>query len=129
MIGGADWATLRAAWWAQRAARQLVRSLAAAGLDAVPLPPPYLPAHARRGAAGALRRTRATCLVRAKVMQAWDAAHGRSRDLVVGVTAPSRGFRAHAWLDGDPPCHSEGFQELLRLPPSEPAPCGAGVVA
>jgi hypothetical protein len=35
------------------------------------------------------------------VLQAWDAAHGRSRDLVIGITGPD-GFRAHAWLDGDP---------------------------
>jgi hypothetical protein len=26
---------------------------------------------------------------------------GAAADLVVGVTAPASGFRAHAWLDGD----------------------------
>jgi Transglutaminase-like superfamily len=50
---------------------------------------------------GALWRMRESCLVNAIVVQAWDSAHGRSRDLVVGVTGPD-GFRAHAWLDGDP---------------------------
>jgi Transglutaminase-like superfamily len=50
---------------------------------------------------GALSRMRESCLVNAIVVQAWDSAHGRRRDLVVGVTGPD-GFRAHAWLDGDP---------------------------
>jgi len=50
---------------------------------------------------GALWRMRESCLVNAIVVQAWDSAHGRRRDLVVGVTGPD-GFRAHAWLDGDP---------------------------
>jgi Transglutaminase-like superfamily len=50
---------------------------------------------------GALWRMRESCLVNAIVVQAWDSAHGRTRDLVVGVTGPD-GFRAHAWLEGDP---------------------------
>jgi hypothetical protein len=50
---------------------------------------------------GALWRMRESCLVNAIVVQAWDSAHGRRRDLVVGVTGPD-GFRAHAWLAGDP---------------------------
>ncbi|CAN5649373.1 hypothetical protein BH20ACT23_BH20ACT23_14520 [soil metagenome] len=58
----------------------------------------------------------ATCLERATVLQAWYAAQGQRRDLIIGVTAPQTGFRAHAWLDGDPPCHTEGFHELLRRP-------------
>ena len=59
----------------------------------------------------------ATCLERATVLQAWDAAHDRPRELIIGVTSPRKGFRAHAWLEGDPPCHEEGFTELLRRPP------------
>ena len=50
---------------------------------------------------GGLRRVGESCLVNAIVLQAWETAHGRRRDLVVGVTGPD-GFRAHAWLDGDP---------------------------
>ena len=50
---------------------------------------------------GALWRMRESCLVNAIVVQAWDSAHGRRRDLVIGITGPD-GFRAHAWLDGDP---------------------------
>ncbi len=48
-----------------------------------------------------LRRRGESCLVKAIVLQAWQAAHGRRRDLIVGVTDPA-GFEAHAWLEGDP---------------------------
>jgi hypothetical protein len=60
-----------------------------------------LPAEAERGVRGALRRRGESCLVNAVVLQAWEAAHGRRRDLVVGITGLD-GFRAHAWLEGDP---------------------------
>jgi hypothetical protein len=96
-------ANLRAAWWAVRTARRTRRVLEARGLDAAlaPPPPPSLPADAERGVRGALRRWRESCLVNTIVMQAWEAAHGRRRDLVIGTTGPSD-FRAHAWLHGDP---------------------------
>jgi hypothetical protein len=32
------------------------------------------------------------------------------------VTAPSAGFRAHAWLGDDDRCHHRVFTELLRTP-------------
>lgn len=100
---------LRAAWWAVRCVRRA---------DPEQFPPvPAVSAADRRGVSFALRAARANCLVRAGVLQAWYLAHGEERDLVIGVTAPSKGFRAHAWLDGDPPCHSEGFAELTRQPP------------
>jgi hypothetical protein len=78
---------------------------------------PELPNEAARGVYAVLRRRTDTCLVRSMVLQTWDAAHGRPRDLIVGVTSPSDGFQAHAWLEGDPPCEAEGFRELLRRPP------------
>jgi hypothetical protein len=46
-------------------------------------------------------------LVNAIVLQAWHAAHGRRRDLVIGTTGPE-GFRAHAWLEGGPEVEVEG---------------------
>jgi hypothetical protein len=96
-------ANLRAAWWAVRTARRTRSILNARGLDPAlgPPAPPALPAAAERGVRGALRRYRETCLVNAIVLQAWEAAHGRRRDLVVGITGPES-FRAHAWLQGDP---------------------------
>lgn len=113
-----DPATVRAAVWALRALTRTRRTLKSDGLISPRLPRvPALASSARRGAVGALRRLKATCLERAMVLQAWDAAHDVRRDLVIGVTSPGDGFRAHAWLDGEAPCHEEGFTELVRRPP------------
>jgi hypothetical protein len=46
-------------------------------------------------------------------MQRWLQALGDPRDIVVGVTRPSDGFKAHAWVDGDP--DAAGFAELRRI--------------
>lgn len=126
-------ANLRAAWWAISTARRTRRLLDARGLDAAlaPPPPPPLPPEAEIGVRGALRRWQETCLVDAIVRQAWEAAHGRRRDLVIGTTGP-RDFSAHAWLQGDPPrpagervgdgappsaeLAATEFEELLRRP-------------
>jgi hypothetical protein len=111
-----DPAMLRAAWWAVRAQRRARQGLERQGLQCPPLlPPPRLRARANHGVHAVLRRTGATCLVRAMVLQAWQASSGPAPDVVIGVTAPSRGFRAHAWLDGEPACHNDGFEELTRL--------------
>jgi hypothetical protein len=111
-------ACLCAAWWTVRATASARRQLAADPTSAVrALPPvPSVAGRGARGVAAALRVSRSTCLVQATVRQAWYAAHGEFRDVVIGVTAPAAGFAAHAWLDGDAPCHSEGFEELLRRP-------------
>ena len=79
------------------------------GLDAAlaPPPPPPLPAEAERGLRGALQQWRESCLVNAIVLQAWEAAHGRRRDLVIGITGPDA-FSAHAWLEGDPVPTADG---------------------
>ena len=112
-----DLPSLRAAWWTFRAARSARRQIAAGRFDAVRLPPvPVLPPEAARGVAAVLRRRDDTCLVRATVRQRWWAAQGSPRDLVIGVTPPSSGFLAHAWLEGDPPCHDATFHELRRQP-------------
>jgi len=109
-------ADIRAAWWALRSIRR-ARQTRFDSAASRPLPNvPSLPPGARRGVSVSLRLLRANCLVRATVFQAWYLAHGEERDLVIGVTAPSSGFAAHAWLEGDPPCHTEGFRELTRRP-------------
>ncbi len=116
-LGLLDPRVVVAAGWALMALRRVRHQLDVGGLDDITVPPPPpLPMAARRGVVGVLRRRGATCLTSAAVLQRWDAAHGRYRAIVIGVTPPSEGFRAHAWLDGDPPCHGEGFQELLRRP-------------
>jgi hypothetical protein len=109
---------LRAAWWALRAVRRTRRRLREGGLDAALAPPapPPLTDEAVRGVRAVLRRTGATCIVRSIVLQAWLAAHGDARDLIVGVTEPGAAFEAHAWLEGDPPHGNAPFHELLRRP-------------
>ena len=73
-----------------------------------------------RGVRATLRRLEETCLVNSIVLQAWEAAHGQRRDLVIGTTGPE-GFHAHAWLDGDPiiPVYDSGLDTSL--------PAGNGV--
>jgi Transglutaminase-like superfamily len=96
------------------ALRRARRALRVAPLDTPELPP--VPARARAGAAGmesVLRRAGATCLERSVVRQAWLAAAGDRRDVVIGVTA-ARDFAAHAWLDGED--GGEGYASLVRLP-------------
>ncbi len=112
-----DLASLRAALWTWRALARTRRLLRGGELKAIEVdPPPELPSHAVRGVRGVLRRVDQTCLERALVLQRWLAAHGERRDVVIGVAAPASDFKAHAWLEGDPPAESDGFTELLRLP-------------
>lgn len=108
---------LRAALWGLRSARLTKRQLVKGGLQAdIQLPAvPTVPRTAERGVKGVLRRIDATCLVRAIVLQRFRARFGESVDVIVGVTAPRTGFKAHAWLDGEEPCHDEGFAEMVRL--------------
>ncbi len=85
-----------------------------------PLPPAVPPAprtpRSRRTARLVLACCRATCLETALVRQARAAGMGLALDVVVGVTAPSSGFRAHAWLDGDRV--DPGFVEIWRCQPA-----------
>jgi hypothetical protein len=100
-------ATLRAAWWTWRAIRAARSAYARGPATEVRLtPPPALPEGAVRGVRSVLARTGQRCLVTATVMQAWEGAHGRPRDLIIGVTRPGGGFLAHAWLDGDAHTHT-----------------------
>ncbi len=114
-----DLVTLRAAWWALRAVRSARRQLRTTGLDELRLPRlPTLPEEAGRGVHAVLRRQPHTCLERALVLQRWRAAHGDPQEVVVGVTAPSSGFAAHAWLADEPVDVETGaYSELLRVQP------------
>lgn len=113
-LGRGDFDAIRAAAWALRAAGSARRSMRDGGLATLALPRvPELEATAGRGVDAALRRTRYTCLERAVVRQAWAAAHGERRDVIIGVSSPGD-FGAHAWLDGDPPSAGGGFHEILR---------------
>jgi hypothetical protein len=107
---------VRAAWWAYCAMRDTRRRLAVGRME-VRLAPPALPPTALRGVDAVLRRSRPTCLEAALVRQRWLRAQGVLRDVVIGVTAPSDGFRAHAWLEapGKSTPH-QPWHELTRVP-------------
>lgn len=108
---------LRAALWAGRALRSVRRDLRSKPLAEVQAPSvPLAEGLAENGVKAILRVNKASCLERAILWQAWNSAKGQERDLVIGVTAPVGGFRAHAWLEGDPPCHTEDFTEITRRP-------------
>jgi Transglutaminase-like superfamily len=107
---------IRAAWWTDRALRDVRAGLAAGHME-VRLAPPRLPAAARRGVEAVLRRRRATCLEAALVRQRWLRAQGVLGDVVIGVTAPRDGFKAHAWLSapGESTPTEQPWHELMRL--------------
>jgi hypothetical protein len=110
--------TAAAAAWAVLQLRRVRRVLPTTELAEVRIghPPRRLPVGARRVVVAVLRRRHATCLQQSLILQTWDRAHGVARAVVIGVTAPAAGFRAHAWLDGEGGCDAgTGFQELLRL--------------
>lgn len=84
------------------------------------LPPPRdVSAAAGVGVSAVLARTRTTCLTQALVRQAWLAARGSPRDLVIGVRRDGRaeGFLAHAWLEGEPTPDGVAYLELARHRP------------
>ena len=99
--------TLRT-WWLVH--RRLARGPWGNGALPAAAPPP----HSERAARLVLACCRSTCLETALVRQARAAAVGAAADVIVGVTAPARGFRAHAWVDGDRV--DPAFTELCRYP-------------
>ena len=110
--------TLAGALWATLAVKVVRRRLKRRGLAAkIPFPPRLGPG-AERGVRAALRRLSPTCLERALVEQAWLAAAGRPRDVIIGL--PPGGMKdgpAHAWVDGTDPAASAHYLELHRLAP------------
>jgi hypothetical protein len=71
----------------------------------------------RRAVSYLLRRRTNRCLSNALIAQAWRADHGDLVDVIIGVTAPSAGFTAHAWLSDAPEGASEGHAAIHVLPP------------
>lgn len=64
-----------------------------------------------------LHRRENRCLSNALIAQAWRADHGDFVDLVIGVTAPSAGFSAHAWLADAPAEAAAGHEAIQVLAP------------
>lgn len=102
-----------AAGWTVVQHRRLQRTLPAGGMGAPVAAPPRLPRGAGRVVVAVLRVRGATCLERSLVLQAWLAARGERRDVVIGVRRADA-VLAHAWIDG----LEDGtrYVELHRLP-------------
>lgn len=103
----------RATRWTHAQHVRLQRTLRAGGTGVPVSPPPRLPAAAVRVVLAVLRVRGATCLERSLLLQAWFAARGQRRDVVIGVRR-DESVLAHAWLDGLE--DGAGYVELHRLP-------------
>ena len=107
----------RAGAWAIRALLSCRRQLGRRGVQDLRLPTArHIPASGAAGVHAVIARVRPSCLVRCAVLQAWFADHDRPVDLVIGVTAPERGFSAHAWLEDRQP-QPGAHVPILRVPP------------
>jgi len=115
-MAASPWASARVAVWAWVEGRRLGPALRADGIEAVDrvAPAPDVAARHRPVVAGVMRVTGATCLVRSALLQRWDADHGVSRPLVIGVAREDSTVTAHAWLEGE---RHARFEELHRRPP------------
>lgn len=102
--------------WAVRAVLSARAQLRRGASELALPPPPRADPHDTRWVRLVVRAAPVTCLARATVLQRWYLALGQRRDVVVAVTPPAAGFKAHAWLDGDP--HPSGFVELTRKRPA-----------
>jgi hypothetical protein len=111
-----DGLSLRTTWWSTIACLRVRRQLRRVGLAEVAVagPPPGTGAHLERAMLAGLRLFPASCLEGALVRQRWYASRGVERELVIGVSSPSAGFRAHAWLDGETTANREQLVELAR---------------
>ncbi len=111
---------VRAGLWTARAivvARSQVRRREVPDIS---LPaPPRVGERGNGAVIGVVSGLRCRCLVRSLVVQRWHAGNGVRRDLFVGVTAPSRGFEAHAWLEDEEQPDTKTFTTLLRRSPTD----------
>lgn len=107
---------LRVGLWALVEVRRVRRDLRQHGTHAVVRPVPRrAPGRAGRGIHLAAKVSRATCLERSLLRQAWFVQHGRSVDVVIGVRRGGS-IEAHAWVEGDD--DSSAYTEIYRLPPA-----------
>jgi hypothetical protein len=114
---------LRVLLWTLAVRVVVRRQLGRSGLQRITLPraPRVGAAHAGK-VDRVLTATRTTCLTRSIVMQRFLADNGDEIDILIGATAPSAGFRAHAWLARPVEANAgEGLTVMMRLSPQKVA--------
>lgn len=112
---------LRAGLWTLRCLAQCRRQLGRRDVREVVLPLSHsIDRSGARAVNRMLRGRQNRCLPDALIAQAWRADHGQEVDVIIGVTAPSAGFTAHAWLADAPEGASLGHDAIFRLPPRRP---------
>lgn len=107
------------ALWAWTSVWRVRRRLQRSGLKTAALKPSPCPPGAVLGVRGVLTRLSPTCLEGALVWQAWLAARGDRRDVVIGVPPSDLGHGtnpAHAWVDGLDPKSADAYIEIYRVP-------------
>ena len=115
------WDTLRTMVWAARAVGPARRQMRRNATEPLELPtPPRAAAFAEVGILAVLRLSGDKCLMSSSLRQAWLHEQGVDRDMVIGVAGGTRDFRAHAWLEGDPPGTWRGYEEIARRRFGEP---------
>jgi hypothetical protein len=113
------WANVRILVWTLLAAGTVSRQLRRTGITTIAVPVAPKVGAARASTVDAvLRAARITCLRRSLVIQQFLFDNGESVDLLIGTTVPSKGFRAHAWLDRPVEGRQgDGFHVVLAVPP------------
>lgn len=109
-----DLSRWRAARWALSAQRTARMELRRNGTSYRPIDDVPERARGRGAVEFMLRLRRASCLERSVVLQAWDAAMGWDRDVVIGVAKSGNAVTAHAWLAGED-ANNAGFTEITRI--------------
>ena len=103
----------RAGAWLAVELRRIRRDLRANGTGATVRPPPRGLGHSPHPLVLRVAGySRATCLERSLIRQAWLRAHGEHRAVVIGVRR-AESPEAHAWLEGDP--DSGRYVEIHRI--------------
>jgi hypothetical protein len=110
---------VRAGLWTLRALGAYRRQHERRRVEDIAFPPSgRIGVSGSRAVGAILRRRTDQCLSSALVAQAWRADHGDYVDVVIGVTSPTRGFTAHAWLS-DAPAASAGHEPISRIAPRQ----------
>lgn len=116
-VGRSPWVNFRLVAWTLVAAIKVSGQVRRSAVRRVTLrPAPRVGVQHVSKVDAVLSATRMTCLRRSLVVQRFLLDNGEPVDLLIGTTAPSQGFRAHAWLDRPVEEHQgDGFTVVMQI--------------